>query len=342
MLNLAKFSDTVLSLHGLAHDTVVDRFQEKALSTLQDVLPFDAAWWGIMSSEQDRLVLHCSVTYGLPGTYVDMWEDCKNDDSVALAVKQTPNTTVHFDAPKLASLPGLYRLTAEHDIGQALCTSIYLPSEQSFVYLSLYRSFRSRAFDAEHRLLNQQLMPHLYSAWTTNRAFQLEHLKTSLLNRQPAVAIVDRRCEVLNAESRFFEVLSMECPDFKTYTLPNIFSAWLQAPEETLHLSRIVAKKYCFGDLRLVALRERTRVDLLSQRELQIGRDFGRGLSYQQIAKDRQISPATVRHHLRAIYLKLGVTDKAELTSLMDESEPLLDVNALIERYRLLASKHFS
>lgn len=131
----------------------------------------------------------------------------------------------------------------------------------------------------------------------------------------------------------------MECPDFKTYALPNIFSAWLQAPEETLHLSRIVAKKYCFGDLRLVALRERTRIDLLSQRELQIGRDFGRGLSYKQIAKDRQISPATVRHHLRAIYLKLGVTDKAELTSLMDESEPLLDVNALIERYHLLASR---
>ena len=40
---------------------------------------------------------------------------------------------------------------------------------------------------------------------------------------------------------------------------------------------------------------------------------FASGRNYKEVARLLGVSPATVRHHLRAVYVKLGVRDKAAL-----------------------------
>ena len=51
----------------------------------------------------------------------------------------------------------------------------------------------------------------------------------------------------------------------------------------------------------------------LSGREDQIARLYVDGLSYKEIARDLEISPATVRTHLNTIYRKLEVSSRIEL-----------------------------
>ena len=51
----------------------------------------------------------------------------------------------------------------------------------------------------------------------------------------------------------------------------------------------------------------------LSTRESQIARLYVDGLSYKEIARDLEISPATVRTHLNTIYRKLEVSSRIEL-----------------------------
>ncbi|MCW5623257.1 MAG: helix-turn-helix transcriptional regulator [Burkholderiales bacterium] len=339
MINLEAFSDAVLDFQVIAQERAVDQFQEAALGSLQKVIPFDSAWWGIMSPKGESFDLHASVPYALPDTWVPMWEALKREDAVAQAVRQQPRTTAYFDASRLASVPGLHTLTSEHGIGQALCTSIYLPSDRAFVFLSLYRSFRSQAFAPDERELNQYLMPHLCSSWTTNRLFQMECIKASVAQKHVALALVDRHGHILNAEPQFQAFMQIEWPSEQCQGLPTPMVEWFRSGDEGTRLSRIVARRYVLGDLRLIAVRELTSVDMLSTRETQIARAFSQGVSYKEIARNMDIAPATVRHHLRAIYTKLEVGDKAEMASLLHESDFFLENDDLLRRYRSMQRK---
>jgi len=53
-------------------------------------------------------------------------------------------------------------------------------------------------------------------------------------------------------------------------------------------------------------------VAVLTSRELEVVRNLGRGLSNQEIGKALGISEQTIKSHLKAIFSKLGVSDRAE------------------------------
>lgn len=55
----------------------------------------------------------------------------------------------------------------------------------------------------------------------------------------------------------------------------------------------------------------------LSPREAEVARLFGQGLSYKAVARALGSSPATVRHHLRQAYAKLGITSKVQMARLV-------------------------
>ena len=51
--------------------------------------------------------------------------------------------------------------------------------------------------------------------------------------------------------------------------------------------------------------------------ENDVAKGFGEGKTYKEVARDLGLSPNTVRHHIRAIYTKLGVKDKARIAHLV-------------------------
>ena len=53
----------------------------------------------------------------------------------------------------------------------------------------------------------------------------------------------------------------------------------------------------------------------LTGREVQVARLVARGLSTNEIASTLFLSPHTVRDHLKAIFQKVGVSSRGELTS---------------------------
>lgn len=56
---------------------------------------------------------------------------------------------------------------------------------------------------------------------------------------------------------------------------------------------------------------------LLSRREAEVAKLFAEGQSYKMVARALDSSPATVRHHLRQVYTKLGVTSKVQMARLV-------------------------
>jgi len=52
---------------------------------------------------------------------------------------------------------------------------------------------------------------------------------------------------------------------------------------------------------------------LLSKREFTVAEHYAAGRSYKEIARELEISPATIRNHIAAIYRKLEINNKAQL-----------------------------
>lgn len=52
MLEIGAFSNLLLELEALAQESAIDEFQTSVLSAVQKIMPFDKAWWGIMSDRK--------------------------------------------------------------------------------------------------------------------------------------------------------------------------------------------------------------------------------------------------------------------------------------------------
>lgn len=341
MFSVGEFSNAVLDLQSLAQAKAMDDFQRSALERVQPLVGFDKAWWGILSPSSGSFALHSSQPFNLDDGFVALWEETKSDDALAKAVNARPRETVYFDQRKFNEAPGLATLMGEHGVGQAFCTALYLPSETAFVFLSLYRAVGEARFNRGDQQMAQYLMPHLCSAWTSNRIFQMEYLKASMANDQVAMAILDRQGQLLNAEPHFVDALRGEWPDIADGGLPDMISLWLKTEDVRLKLREIVLQRHLLGDFTLLVVRARSRLDMLTPRETAVAEAFGRGGSYKEIARQLGLSPATVRFYLRAVYEKLQVRDKGELASLLRQEEPRIDGATLAVRYRQLHQARF-
>ncbi|MCB5191244.1 helix-turn-helix transcriptional regulator [Methylobacillus arboreus] len=331
------FSKVLLKLHDIAEFAPIDRYQELALDAVQEILPFDTAWWGIMSPNEVSFRLHGSHLHNLPDSFVPMWEELKYDDALAKAVEVKPAQTVYFDQPAFDEAPGLATLMGEHAVTQAFCTSHYLPSENAFVFLSLYREDGSPRFNMKECLINKYLMPHLCAFWESNRMRYSEQYKGKLNDASTYLAIVDRQYQIFDADTAFFDVLRLEWPTLNSTTLPLGFVTKINRSEKSgeLKLSKIIAHYEFIGDFCILAIRERQRIDLLTKRELMVANAFSTGASYKEIARSANLSPTTIRYYLRVIYEKLDVNDKAEMAAIICNTSLSASQKTWIQSYRV-------
>lgn len=118
------------------------------------------------------------------------------------------------------------------------------------------------------------------------------------------------------AEAGFAELLRGEWPGWVGPRLP------LPPCLEGYEGKRLQIDVRRITDLYLLTARGRPAMEQLSARENDFARLFGEGLTYKEIARTLEMSPHTVRHHLRSIYAKLNVPGKAGIAHLLQEAPP--------------------
>lgn len=101
MGQLDRVSAALLAIHQLPGAVPFERFQDEALGILKGVLPFDAAWWGLVSG----LSIHTAVRHNLPPGFRRRWETISRADPIAPLVLATPFVTVAFNEPDLKPHP---------------------------------------------------------------------------------------------------------------------------------------------------------------------------------------------------------------------------------------------
>jgi DNA-binding CsgD family transcriptional regulator len=317
-LDVQVLSALLLDLYRYARESPIGGFQQRALRRLQEVLPFDQAWWGMARRLPGHLPeLHSSFPFNLPREYVDGWELMKQSDELAQALHRNPGITVHFDAQRMRD-SSAGRLAAQFGFTQAMSTLEVNSRLNLFTFVSLYRAAPEPRFNEQERLLKQCAMPHLVATSNINWISQLEHIRAHSARTRAAMAITDRRGILHTAEPRFGELLHLDWPGWEGPQLPAPLAGILKT--QLRHVgSATISCTYPVGDLFLIETRTRSPADRLSPREQTIASGFSQGQSYKEIAEVLGLSPATVRHHLRRVYEKLGVSDKAMLSRVLTD-----------------------
>lgn len=313
---LEDFSSAVLDVQRLARDKALENFHQQTLQRLQRLLPFDKAWWGRAALIDGLPEEHSRHLFGLPAEYLDDWQSIREQDITVDRVHSSPGHAAIIDMRAADSPAGLRWLAERHGLGELICIIHVDPLTQLSDHLALYRRPGAPRFGELERLLLDNLMPHLVAAVSVNQIRTLVAMRESLQSQALAMAVCDRHGVLYCAERGFVELLLTEWPQWTGPQLPP------QASPQGYAGACLVIESRIVGDLHLLTARRRGPMEQLSSREREVALLFGEGHTYKAIARELGLAPNTVRHHIRTIYSKLGVNDKASVAHLLHQLSP--------------------
>lgn len=311
MLNRA--GDLLLKLHHGCRKQAVEAFPHWAMALVREFIPNSAWFWGSGCEIDGEIIVHAFMFDNIPPESMQTWEQYKHLDIFAMRQLEQRNV-VHNITYEMLKDAEIYHLL-HHKLGveQMLGIYAYKPSCGLYDAISLYRSDPMNPFSEEERQAMQCLVPHLIE---TRHINYLEHQSPGMQRaQQQALAAADGKGVIHVAEDGFVELIRREWPQWHGPRLPEPLCKEYAAQR---YVGKTIAVHFMpVLDMFLLKARPRTAVDDLSKRELEIARHFGGGLTNKEIAREVDLSPATVRNHLSSIYLKLGVDNKAELATLL-------------------------
>lgn len=313
---LSRLGRVVMTLHRLAATASGADFQRLAFEALNAELAFDSGIWatGVMNP---GAILHSAFAYRQPPEVVAAWQELAAQDTLLAETLRRPGQTLRatadgpVDGPPFR--PELSAHARRYGMEQVLATSYLDPVLGLIEGFSLCRADRSARYSEPERLLVQHALPHMVEAWRNVRLRMVRHELPPAAPSGRALGICDRQGRLHAAGPDFAGLMRLE---WNGWCGPMIPQQWLAGGQRPFIGRHIAATLRPINDLWLVQLRHRAPMDSLTPREIDIARRFGLGLSYQEIAGELHIAPATVRNHLSNIYGKLGVSNKVELAKL--------------------------
>lgn len=310
---LERFSRLVAAVHEASVHHPFDGFPIFTLKLLCSDLKCEAGWWGVTSDRSIRT----STSLGLPPQHAADWESTKGWDPIASEALSNPGRTAIFNAERLCQIPRKRAWLARYEIRHVMCTTFELEALNISMFLSLYRS--RIAFTEKERHFKQQLMPHLTLALRANRHRYLHTLAESESAPGTGLAIVDGSGLIHCADRGFAGFIRLQWPGWDGPYLPDAITNDLNNENGTRVIDTGSLRVEITAERGLLLLRvvRSSVLRLLSARERDVAQAFAEGQSYKEIARQVGLAPTTVRHYLRNVYAKLGISNKAQLTGVV-------------------------
>lgn len=289
-------------------------FREWALRQLRDVIDFDGALWGTGTISRWRF--HTCTVIGLPEDFPQALESTYDINPLVPRILAQPDTPLDrrevLDDDAFFESEIYRRCFSRYGISHVLSTGHVDRRGGLYSLLTLYRSERTRPFDAQDRGRQARMSFHLLNA--ASHAFFL-HLNHRRPGRpaESAAAVVDREGLIHEVQPRFIELLDRHFPDRETIGLP--FTP--PPPTATLNLGALCARSEKLGELTCVYLWPAGPLDRLTPREREVVYAVAHGLSFKQVARNIGVAPSTVANHLYRVYQKLGLSSRSELAQLV-------------------------
>lgn len=307
----ALLSDLLWRLYASARGAGIGEFEHSFLALLKHHLPFDAAWTGRSTFVAAEPLLHHSCLDRLPPTYVEDWQAVRHCDPIALHGNERLGKAmvVSIDDPRL---PQAFRqFGRRHGIAHMLNAASREGHDGLLTFVSVYRNDPMHPFTADEIALLEDVMRHVDLAVDVNRS---HHLSRWRAGAGAWGAVCDHWGLLHQSGEGFHERLRLEWPEWQGAWLPQALVEHLQSRQLTPYLGqRVRVEVRGVACLLQLYVAERAPTDVLSGRERDVLHHYAEGRTYKEVARLMDIAPATVRHHLRNVHKKLGVTNKGQL-----------------------------
>lgn len=318
------YGQLLLELYGAARELSVAEFPAAAFALLESALRFDAARYTTLKFLHPGAVVCASHVRNDSVDTVFDWEQINRHDAVIASVEAAPGRALAFHAPTLfagrekAVMRDFIQRTGHQNV---LVMGLHDEGDDLWRSLSLYRSRADDRYAQRDRRLLEALMPHVVEALRINEALGARTEPTEAGERA-SLAIAGPDGAIHFAGPRFVELMRREWPQWPGTRLPDCILACIRAAGGHGYSGQAIAvRAEPGGGLLFVRVRASIPHACLSAREQHVATLYGNGRTHKAIARELQLSPATVRNHLQHIYSKLGVNGKAQLATLMARDE---------------------
>ncbi len=318
-----QFAMAVYALYRDAQIADSSRFEAQLFELLHQSIDFDAAWLGHSTLTEQGVVLHSSTLHALPPSYLSDWSRVQHLDPLVDWAKDSPQAPACLSVADADLHPDFRAFLAQHAVAQALCATAMDTELKTGLHISLYRRSIQPAFSIAEQEALQAWVPNVRAAIALNRMRDVEHTASGLSTATWGVALVSQQGVVQMANPRFAQVMRLEWPEWTGACLPTTLSLSVAAGQSKNHIGeRIQLELQPREDLLMVTVRPLHLSSQLSARERAVAWHFAQGLTYKAVAKTLGIAPATVRHHLRQVYRKLGIQDKGAIAWALSQEQP--------------------
>lgn len=315
---------TVHALYQQAQTQSTTAFEASVLAALGRELAFDAAWIGHSTLTPEGAQLHSNALHRLPADYLQAWSQVQQRDPLVAWAQSRPAQAKVLSVADADLHPDFRAFLARQGIAQVLCAANVDATLQTCLHVSLYRHALQPAFDADAQLRLQALMPNLASAIALNRLREVENTVRGQQSDELGVALISRQGVIQQANPSFGLMLRREWPDWPGGTLPAPAMRGVGPGQSHRYAGqRVGIELSTRGDLLIATVRPLSRSSLLTARERAVATQFAQGQTYKAVARKLDIAPATVRHHLRQVYAKLGVQDKGAIAWALSQEQAM-------------------
>lgn len=310
----------LLDLYRASREAPFESFQPSVYKMLAPVLKVDSAMWGSGSMSTGELVVHNIDLYRQSMDLIENWAHIAHEDRLIPAIAANPGKCISM---QMAATYDAASAIRDHgnkfEIQNVAAIGTVDPTSRTAHWLSLYRADKKTVFTESEQLLFQIIYPHLIEALAINRAIHLDRTYGAGTSARPCGAVADLKGLIYFAEPSFLALVEMEWPGAGKSALPESLVRTLET--DGRHAGRsIVLYSARAKDLLFLRARARRPVDGLTGRQKAIAEQYARGLSHKEIARALDLAPSTIRNQLASVYAKLAVDDKAQLASLLVDS----------------------
>lgn len=311
------FNSVLLALYDVARRASLDEFQDGAVNELSRMIRFDGCWWGIGTSIDGHQHIHHSFVRGLPRDMAAELNRTEARNIVARRCFRRPGTALVFSAKALAGNSDTASLARYAHIAQVLCACTFQETSHLVMFLSLTRELSRPRFSARDARCLELLLPHLEAMLQVSRVLDISRERTRRAGVHSCLAVTDVRGILHVAEPGFDAMIGAEWPGWKGPALPEEVIAAIGVGRSSYSGRVVILDLQAAGSQIVITVRHRAKLDDLSRQERLVAEAFASGRSYKEVARLLGSAPATVRHHLRVVYSKLGVCDKAALARVL-------------------------
>ncbi|MDP9043905.1 MAG: helix-turn-helix transcriptional regulator [Pseudomonadota bacterium] len=301
-------------------------FRDWVFDELSKILQLDSALWYRWAAQADKSHLHAWYLYKQPESLIheytagELWKE----DVVYLKAAVGPRgIAVHasyddYTSERMRAFLKRYRQA------QVLTIGIVQEVPQIAAGMSLYRNETREPFSAEDVATIEAVTPHTIDAWRENWLGEVVRGARSIPEPQEfSLAVLMPDMMMSEAQDNFGELMHLEWPTWQGPWLPEALQARLASSHEPYTGRGItVYRKPQPDKTSLLLVRRSHPLDQLAPRKKAVALMFARGATQTEVAQRLSLSTSTVNNYLGEVYHHLDVSDKVDLSILVNRLEP--------------------